>query len=75
MAALDRIEHVVGKVLRYDGKTCVWTVTGVFDVRDIVRKIVPTITLGQAIDALEENAAEDHKRIKAERLAEREASI
>ena len=71
MTTLERIESVVGTLLRYDGRYCLWTTTGTHDIRDILYKL-RGISLADAIDALYEATEEQHRRIKAERIAARE---
>ena len=71
MTILERIESVVGTLQRYDGRYCIWTTTGTHDIRDILYKL-RGISLADAIDALCEATEEQHRRIKAERIAARE---
>ena len=72
MTTLERIESVVGTLLRYDGRYCLWTTTGTHDIRDILYKL-RGISLADAIDALCEATEEQNKAAKAARAAERES--
>ena len=72
MTTLERIESVVGTLLRYDGRYCIWATTGTYDIRDILYKM-RGVSLADAIDALCEATEEQNKAAKAARAAEREA--
>ena len=71
MTTLERIESVVGTLQRYDGRYCIWTTTGTHDIRDILYKL-RGVSLADAMESLREATEEQHKRIKAERIAARE---
>ena len=72
MTTLERIESVVGTLLRYDGRYCIWATTGTHDVRDILYKL-RGVSLADAMESLCEATEAESKRIKAARAAEREA--
>ena len=71
MTILERIESVVGTLQRYDGRYCIWTTTGTHDIRDILYKM-RGVSLADAMESLCEATEEQHRRIKAERIAARE---
>jgi hypothetical protein len=71
MTILERIESVVGTLQRYDGRYCIWATTGTHDIRDILYKM-RGVSLADAMETLREATEEQHKRIKAERIAARE---
>jgi hypothetical protein len=71
MTILERIESVVGTLQRYDGRYCIWATTGTYDIRDILYKM-RGVSLADAMESLRESTEEQHKRIKAERIAARE---
>ena len=71
MTILERIESVVGTLQRYDGRYCIWATTGTHDIRDILYKL-RGVSLADAMETLREATEEQHKRIKAERIAARE---
>ena len=71
MTILERIESVVGTLLRYDGRYCLWTTTGTHDIRDILYKL-RGVSLADAMESLCEATEEQHKRNKAERIAARD---
>ena len=72
MTTLERIESVVGTLLRYDGRYCLWTTTGTHDIRDILYKL-RGISLADAMETLREATEAESKRAKAARAAERES--
>jgi len=71
MTTLERIESVVGTLQRYDGRYCIWATTGTHDIRDILYKL-RGVSLADAMESLCEATEEQHRRIKAERIAARE---
>jgi hypothetical protein len=63
---IERLESAVGKISAYDGRLVVWTSTGSYDIRDILRfHKVKGVTLADAMDALVENDAEASKARRA----------
>jgi len=36
---LEKIEALVGQVRAFDGRNCIWATTGVYDVRDIAKRL------------------------------------
>ena len=39
---LEKIEALVGQVRAFDGRNCIWAATGVYDVRDIAKRLKAT---------------------------------
>ena len=70
---IEKLESVVGKISSYDGRLVVWTSTGSYDIRDILRfHNVKGVTLADATDALAEHDAEASKARKAAARAAKE---
>jgi hypothetical protein len=59
---LQRIEAEIGVVTGWDGRLCVWSQGRPRDIRDVLPK---GITLGEAVDALDEYDLEASKARKA----------
>ena len=62
MTAMERIEAEVGTVTGWDGKLCLWANGRPRDIRDVLPK---GMSLGEAVDALDEYDLEASKARKA----------
>ena len=61
---LEKIEALVGQVRAFDGRNCIWSATGVYDVRDIARQL--KATADAIIEALPEFKPSKRSRVSLE---------